>query len=123
MESSDFICCGKILGYPYRDFGNSYVGPGERNLLYLSLVRSHLSYASEAWAPQSSITDIKLLESVQKRSARSILSCSKDLKIQSRLLVLNLLPISYWLECRDLCFVFKCMVYVKRTLKNILKFV
>jgi hypothetical protein len=28
---------------------------------------------------------------------------------KSRLISLNLLPISYWLECRDLCFVYKYM--------------
>ena len=39
---------------------------------------------------------------------RFILSCGKDPTIlsnyKSRLLALNLLPVSYWLVCRDLCF-------------------
>ena len=35
-------------------------------LLYLSLVRSHLSYCSQVWAPQSVVKDILLIESVQR---------------------------------------------------------
>ena len=95
----------------YRHFGFSFIGPNHRKSLYLSLVRSHLSYASEIWAPQSCIRDMKLLESVQRRATRFILNCSKDPNnrpnYKSRLIELNLLPISYWMECRDLCFMFK----------------
>jgi hypothetical protein len=42
-------------------------------LLYLSLVRSHLSYASEIWAPQASSRDIASLEGVQRRATKFIL--------------------------------------------------
>ena len=41
-------------------------------LLYLSLVRSHLSYCSQVWAPQSVVKDILLIESVQRRATRFI---------------------------------------------------
>ena len=41
-------------------------------LLYLSLVRSHLSYFSQVWAPQSIIKDILLIESVPRRATRFI---------------------------------------------------
>ena len=65
------------------------------------------------WSPQSCITDLKLLENVQRRATRFILSCSRDPNIRpnykTRLIALNLLPISYWLECRDLCFAFRCI--------------
>ena len=37
-------------------FGSSCIGSGEEKRLYLSLVRSHLSYANKVWAPQSYIT-------------------------------------------------------------------
>jgi hypothetical protein len=111
--SSIVAKANRTLGFLYRHFSNSYIGPAHRKLLYLSLVRSHLSYASEVWAPQSCITDLKQLESVQRRATRFILNCSKDPNIRptykSRLIALNLLPISYWLECRDLCFAFKCI--------------
>ena len=100
----------KMLGFLRRHFGGAYVGPDRKRLLYLSLVRSQLGYASEVWAPQSCITDLKLLEGVQRRATRFILSCNSDPNLRpnykSRLISLNLLPISYWLECRDLCFVY-----------------
>ena len=56
---------------------------------------------------------LELLEGVQRRATRFILSCNYDPNLRpnykSRLISLNLLPISYWLECRDLCFAFKCI--------------
>ena len=111
--SSVVAKANKTLGFLYRHFGSSYIGPAQRKLLYLSLVLSHLSYASEIWAPQSCITDLKQLENVQRRATRFILSCSRDPNIRpnykTRLIALNLLPISYWLECRDLCFAFRCI--------------
>jgi hypothetical protein len=74
--------------------------PAHRRSMYLSLVRSHLSYASEIWAPQSCRMDLKLLESVQRRATRFILNCSNDHHVRpnykSHLITLNLLPISYW---------------------------
>ena len=42
-----------------------------RRLLYIALVRSHLSYASEVWAPESSGRDLALLEGVQRRPQNS----------------------------------------------------
>ena len=111
--SSVVAKANKTLGFLRRHFGGTLTGPAHRRSMYLSLVRSHLSYASEIWAPQSCKTDLKLLESVQRRATRFILNCSKDHRVRpnykSRLISLNLLPISYWLECRDLCFVYKYM--------------
>ena len=112
--SSIVAKANKTLGFLYRHFGSSYISPAQRKLLYLSLVRSHLSYASEICrAPQSCITDLKQLENVQRRATRFILSCSRDPNIRpnckTRLIALNLLPISYWLEYRDLCFSFRCI--------------
>ena len=111
--SSIVAKANKTLGFLYRRFGSSYIGPAQRKLLYLSLVRSHLSYVSEIWAPQSCITDLKQLENVQKRATRFFRSCNRDPNIRpnykTRLISLNLLLISYWLECRDLCFAFRCI--------------
>ena len=111
--SSVVAKANKTLGFLRRHFGGTLTGPAHRRSMYLSLVRSHLSYASEIWAPQSCKTDLKLLESVQRRATRFILNCSKDHRVRpnhkSRLISLNLLPISYWLERRDLCFVYKYM--------------
>ena len=111
--SSVVAKANKTLGFLYRHFGSFYIGPAQRKLLCLSLVRSHLSYACKIWASQSCITDLKQLENVQRRATRFILSCSRDSNIRpnykTRLIALNLLPISYWLECRDLCFAFRCI--------------
>ena len=49
------------LGFLYHHFSSSYIGPAQRKRLYSSLVPSHLSYASEIWAPQSCITLFDLL--------------------------------------------------------------
>ena len=82
-----------------------------KRLLYLAFVRSQLGYASEVWAPQSYIRDLKLLEGVQRRATRFILGCHRDPNsrpsCKSRLVSLNLLPIPYWLECRDPLFLYK----------------
>ena len=87
------------------------IGADRKRLLYLAFVRSQLGYASEVWVPQSCIRDLKLLEGVQRRATRYILGCHRDLNsrpsYKSRLISLNLLPISYWLECRDLLFLYK----------------
>ena len=77
-----------------------------RRLLYLSLVRSHLSYASEIWAPQASSRDLAILEGVQRRATKFILQ-NYELSYLERLRRLNLLPISYWLEIKDLIFFFQ----------------
>lgn len=72
-----------------------------RRLLYIALVRSHLSYASEVWSPQSSGRDLALLEGVQRTQ-------DYELPYHLRLKKLNLLPISYRLELKDLIFFFNC---------------
>lgn len=103
----------KMLGFMRRHCVVN-IGVDRKRLLYLTLVRSHLGYASEVWAPQTSISDIKLLEGVQRRATRFILQCNPDSRLRpdykSRLLSLNLLPISYWLECRDILFLYKCTI-------------
>ena len=39
-------------------------------LLYMSLVRSNLSYCSQVWAPQSSINQLILVERLQRRATK-----------------------------------------------------
>ena len=92
---------------------STYVGTNQKRLLYLTFVRSHLGYASEVWDVQSCASDLGLLERIQRRVTRAILGCSSDPNLRtsykSRLLSLNLLPISYWLECRDWFFFYKSL--------------
>lgn len=71
--------------------------------LYLALVRSHLEYASEIWSPKS-VTLIKLIESVQRRATRLLLP---DLTYIERLQKLNLLPLVYRREVKDLITFYK----------------
>ena len=57
-------------------------------LLYKSMVRSHLEYAVQAWCPNK-ISDIKLLEGVQRRFRKCIPELNK-LPYEMRLKNLNL---------------------------------
>ena len=68
-----------------------------RRSAYLTLVRSHLDYATQVWTPQS-IDLIRKLERVQRRATKHILDLPFicDQTNGDRLMNLNLLPISYW---------------------------
>ena len=82
---------------------------GLRRTLYLSLVRSQLSYATEVWSP---IT-VKLrsrVESVQRRATAWILKSKREeISYLQRLMTLNLLPLCYEREITDLVFFFKAL--------------
>ena len=75
--------------------------------LYLTLVRSQVSYCSPVWRPHLS-KDILLLEQVQRRSTKFILydyhSSSFD-----RLVKLQILPLMYTLELLDIIFCLKSL--------------
>ena len=74
--------------------------------LYLSLVRSHLTYCSQIWSPRL-IKDFLTLERVQRRATKFIMN-DFSLDYKSRLIQLNLLPLMYWLELQDILFLIKC---------------
>lgn len=59
-----------------------------RRLLYLTIVRPHIGYASEVWARQV-IGNLDKVEGLQHRATRYI---------------------SYWHEMKDLIFCFKCSI-------------
>ena len=63
--------------------------------LFIVLVRSHLGYCSQVWAPQSVIRNIKLIEAVQPRVTKFICKTSTDLTYRDRLIFLHLLPLNY----------------------------
>ena len=75
--------------------------------LYLSLVRSHLTYCSQIWRPRL-VKDILSIECVQRHATKYILHYS-NLDYQSRLVTLKLLPLMYWLELQDVLFLIKCL--------------
>ena len=93
--------------------------------LYCSLLRSHFCYCSQFWAPQSVISNLFLVEKVQ-RATRFILKNSSNLSYKDRLIKLKLLPLNYWLEYLNLVFFFKCLhghVYLTRSFNYYFSFV
>ena len=77
--------------------------------LYLSLVQSYLGYAIEVWTPLQ-IGGLCTIEGVQCRATKYILGYPDALiPYKESLIKLNLLPVSYWHEIRDLVFFFKAI--------------
>ena len=80
-----------------------------RRTRYLALVKSQLCYATEVWSPSNAKLQI-LLERVQRRATRWILRTKVgELSYEDRLKSLNLLPLTYDREIRDLVLVYKCI--------------
>lgn len=73
--------------------------------LYLSLVRSQLTYCSSVWKPYL-LKDITLLESVQRRTTKWIHNSNYKLRLEK----LHLLPLMMILELNDLPFFLKSLV-------------
>ena len=61
-----------------------------RRLLYLSLVRSHLSFGFEIWAPQGLSADLLRLEGIQRRATKFVLQ-DYETSYVDRLKKLNLI--------------------------------
>ncbi len=80
-----------------------------RRCLYVTLVRSHLAYASQVWSPQT-ITMCMELERIQRRATKFILALpfDSDTPYKTRLASLRILPLSYWHEYLDILYLFKC---------------
>ena len=88
-----------------RSFNSTLLPIHVRKALYVSLVRSQLTYCSIIWRPQN-LKEIILLERVQRRATKWILSdFHSDYK--SRLKNLNMLPLMMTLELNDLSFFLK----------------
>ena len=77
-----------------------------RRSLYLALVRAHLCYGSELRAPQSTSKDLLHIEGVQRRASKYILQDYHS-SYADRLKLLNLLPISYWYEMKNISSFYK----------------
>ena len=94
----------KILGLLRRTFGSLH-NPMAKKKLYLTLVRSQVSYCSPVWRPHLS-KDILLLEQVQRRSTKFILNDYHS-SYFNRLVKLKILPLMYTLELFDIVFCLK----------------
>ena len=68
-----------------------------RRTLYLALVKSQLSYATEVWSP-STIKMRSKVESVQRRATSWIMQAKRgEMSYEHRLITLNLLPLCYYM--------------------------
>ena len=82
-----------------RDISDTYT----RKLLYCSTVRPKLENASELWFPSTCKDKIN----VQRRATTFLLNYPKDMSYKDRLLKLNLLPLEYRRDMKDLVLIFK----------------
>ena len=98
----------RMLAFLCRNSAMSF-STDHRKLLYLTFVRSYIGYASEVWAP-STIGSITKIESLQRRVTKFILNThwQEDISYHEHLSRLNLLPLTYWHEVKNLIFYFKC---------------
>ena len=94
----------KTLGLLRRTFTSSN-NVTTKKKLYLSLVRSQLIYGSLIWRPLLQ-RDINILEHIQRRATKYILNDYTS-DYRSRLITLNLLPLSMLLELSDIYFFVK----------------
>ena len=106
----------KQLGLLKRTFPTVHVS-AKKNL-YLSLVRSQLTYCSPVWRPQL-LKHISFLEKVQRRSTKYILNDFES-DYKSRLISLNLFPLMYWIELADIMLLVTLLKYLDNRL-NILE--
>ena len=80
-----------------------------RRTLYLSLVKSRLWYATPVWSPAQGTLKAKV-ERVQRCATRWILQTRVgEVSCKDRLIKLDLLPLSYDRELKDLSFFYKCL--------------
>ena len=113
-----------VIGKAYRSLFlirrtvSNFYSPGTLLSLYVTLVRSKLSYCSQIWRPHL-VRDMWSFESLQRRATKFILrdytSCYKD-----RLQSLKLLSLSLWFDYLDLMLLVKSL---KRSARITLTFI
>jgi hypothetical protein len=77
-----------------------------RRLLYCTLVRPKLEYASNVWSPRA-VKHRSLIENVQRRAMKFILNYPKEMTYTERLITTNLLPLEFRREITDLMLLYK----------------
>ena len=112
----------KMLGILKRTC-TSITDMNTRRTLYLSLVKSQLLYASEVWSPVNNVQLSRQVEKVQRRATKWILM-NGEMPYKERLSSLNLLPLSYDRELKDLTFFYKSLFgFINVNLSNYVSFV
>ena len=96
----------KSLGLLRRVFKDSHC-PQARKSLCISLVRYKLLYCSTLWRPYL-LKDIELIEKVQRRATKFILSDYTS-DYRTRLTQLGMLPLMYIYEISDILFFIKLL--------------
>lgn len=98
-----------MLAFLRRHCSNSLPYEIQRKL-YVSLVRSHLTYTSQVWAPTllGPLNLMHTLEAVQRWATCYILY-GLELDCKQHLLKLSLFPLSFFLEYLDPLFLFRCI--------------
>jgi hypothetical protein len=93
-------------------------------MLYLTLVKSKLSYATKVWSPASSLLKQKA-EKIQRRATRWILRVKAgELSYKERLQQLDMLPLAYDREVKGLVLFYKAMNgYIDIDVSNFVHFV
>ncbi len=111
-QQVNVVCwkANRMLGFVKRssiDISN----PRIRASLYKTLVRSYFAYCSQVWTPQSFSLNILEIEKVQRRATGFILSLPfrSEISYKDRLLLIGLLPLSYWQDYLDLVYFFKAL--------------
>lgn len=80
-----------------------------RRTLYLSLVKSQLCFGTQVWSPTQFCLKEKI-ERVQRRATRWILRTRRgEISYKERLVTLDLLPLAYDREQKDLVFFYNCL--------------
>ena len=80
-----------------------------RSSLYLALVKSQMSYATEVWSPSHSTLKQKA-ERAQRRATCWILQIKQgEMSYKERLIHLDLLSLTYDCEVKDLVFLYKAL--------------
>uniref|UniRef100_A0A1X7TDQ4 Reverse transcriptase domain-containing protein n=1 Tax=Amphimedon queenslandica TaxID=400682 RepID=A0A1X7TDQ4_AMPQE len=91
-----------------RCFRNAFTSV--KKLIYISLVRSKITYCSQLWRPML-IKDILCIERIQRRATKYITNDYNKSTYKERLLSLNLLPLMYLYELNDVLFFIKCLKF------------
>ena len=75
----------------------------------MAIVTPHLCYATEVWSPAQKTLKVKV-EQVQRRATRWILRLKPvQMSYGERLLALDMLPLAYDREIKDLVFFYKAV--------------